>query len=84
MSPASSPNDPIFFLNHCNVDRQWEAWLTQRGRTLRPGAGQGPPGHRVNDPLFSIVWPSMTPAQVLDPAWPALDWYRYDSLPIPN
>jgi len=84
MGPATSPNDPVFYLNHCNVDRIWEGWLTQRGRSYVPGAGQGPPGHRINDPLFSIVWPSMTPAQVLDPAGAALDWYRYDSLPIPN
>lgn len=82
MGPASSPNDPVFFLNHCNVDRQWEAWLTQRGRTYVPGAGQGPPGHRANDPMFSIVWPSMRPSQVLNPSSAALDWYRYDSLPV--
>lgn len=81
MGPASSPNDPIFFLNHCNVDRVWEAWLTQRGRTYVPGAGQGPPGHRANDPLFSIVWPSMRPSELLDPGSAALDWYRYDALP---
>jgi tyrosinase len=81
MEPSSSPNDPVFFLNHCNVDRQWEAWLTQRGRTYVPGAGQGPSGHRANDPLASIVWPSMRPSELLDPASAALDWYRYDSLP---
>jgi tyrosinase len=81
MGPASSPNDPIFFLNHCNVDRQWEAWLGKHGRTYLPGAGQGPLGHRANDPMFSIVWPSMQPSQVLDTASAALDWYRYDTLP---
>lgn len=81
MGPASSPNDPVFFLNHCNVDRQWEAWLTKRGRTYVPAAGQGPPGHRANDPMFSIVWPSMRPSEVLDPASAALDWYRYETLP---
>jgi tyrosinase len=82
MGPASSPNDPVFYLNHCNVDRQWEAWLADNGRTYVPAAGQGPPGHRANDPLLSIVWPSRQPSQVLDPGSAALDWYRYDSLPI--
>ncbi|KAI8503792.1 hypothetical protein Bbelb_187630 [Branchiostoma belcheri] len=24
---ASSPNDPIFYLHHCNVDRQLETWM---------------------------------------------------------
>ena len=82
MGPGSSPNDPLFFLNHCNVDRQWEAWLTRRGRAYVPAGGQGPPGHRANDPMLSIVWPSMRPSEVLDPASAALDWYRYDSLPV--
>ncbi|MGH8653122.1 MAG: tyrosinase family protein [Gammaproteobacteria bacterium] len=27
MSPSTSPNDPVFYLNHCNVDRIWEAWM---------------------------------------------------------
>jgi len=26
MEPLSSPNDPIFFLHHCNVDRLWAQW----------------------------------------------------------
>jgi tyrosinase len=26
MAPISSPNDPIFFLHHCNVDRMWADW----------------------------------------------------------
>ncbi len=81
MGPGSSPNDPVFFLNHCNVDRQWEAWLTRRGRTYVPGPGQGPSGQRANSPMLSIVWPSMRPREVLDPASPTLDWYRYDALP---
>ena len=31
MAPATSPNDPVFYLNHCNVDRIWEAWLVNQG-----------------------------------------------------
>jgi tyrosinase len=26
MGPISSPNDPVFFLHHCNVDRLWALW----------------------------------------------------------
>ena len=44
MGPATSPNDPVFFLNHCNVDRIWEAWMSQRGRVYGPGPGEGPVG----------------------------------------
>ena len=26
MQLATSPNDPVFYLHHCNVDRIWSAW----------------------------------------------------------
>jgi hypothetical protein len=26
MQPGSSPNDPVFFLHHCNIDRLWSVW----------------------------------------------------------
>ncbi len=26
MGDATSPNDPVFFLHHCNVDRLWALW----------------------------------------------------------
>jgi hypothetical protein len=26
MLPGSSPNDPIFFLHHANIDRLWSFW----------------------------------------------------------
>jgi len=81
MAPGSSPNDPAFWLNHCNVDRIWEAWLRRRGRSYRPQAGEGFAGHRADDPMLSVVWPTMTPAEVLDPTESGLDWYRYDTLP---
>jgi tyrosinase len=81
MGPGTSPNDPVFWLNHCNVDRLWEGWMQRRGRTYLPDAGQGPPGQRANDPLFSIVWPSMRASELLDPTESGLDWYRYEPLP---
>lgn len=81
MAPGTSPNDPVFWLNHCNVDRLWEGWMRRRGRTYLPPAGQGPVGQRASDPLFSIVWPSMTAGEVLDASESGLDWYRYDVLP---
>jgi tyrosinase len=81
MGPGTSPNDPVFWLNHCNVDRLWEAWMRRHGRTYLPGPGQGPTGHRADDDMVSIVWPSLRPADVLDPTESGLDWYRYDQLP---
>jgi hypothetical protein len=26
MQPGTSPNDPIFFFHHCNIDRLWASW----------------------------------------------------------
>lgn len=83
MAPGTSPNDPLFWLNHCNVDRVWEGWMARRGRTYLPPSNQGPAGQRANDPLFSIVWPSLRADEVLDPTESGLDWYRYDALPTP-
>ena len=28
-NPRVSPNDPIFYLHHCNIDRLWDAWNKQ-------------------------------------------------------
>lgn len=80
MAPGSSPNDPAFWLNHCNIDRIWEGWMTKHGRTYLPRAGEGPPGQRADDQLFAIAWETMTPNQLLDPGG-KLDWYGYDVLP---
>ena len=26
MAPMTSPNDPVFFLHHCFVDKAWADW----------------------------------------------------------
>ena len=59
MGPATSPNDPVFFLNHCNVDRIWEDWRQRHGNPPylpdnRAGTGVLR-GHRVNDLLYAIT-----------------------------
>lgn len=79
MSPSTSPNDPIFYLNHCNVDRAWEKWLSQHGRVYVPNmsAGTSLKGHRIDDPIDSPLGGSATPRQVLDIS--AI--YSYDALP---
>jgi len=84
MGPSTSPNDPVFFLNHCNEDRIWEAWMQ------RPPAGHGLVyvprqsasatlrGHRLNDTLNSLLSASTTPAQMLN----VTSRYTYDSLDV--
>jgi tyrosinase len=78
MAPGTSPNDPVFFLNHCNVDRIWEAWMGENGRVYAPLANQGPAGHRINDLMVAILGAALPPSDVLDPA----QWYSYDSLTV--
>jgi tyrosinase len=87
MSPASSPNDPVFFLNHCNVDRIWSAWLA---KNPPPSPTYAPPAnapqslfrHRLDDPLYSIFTAQndtrWTPRRMLDVSVT----YGYDSLAV--
>lgn len=32
MALAASPNDPVFFLHHCNLDRLWSLWEQTTGK----------------------------------------------------
>ncbi len=79
MTPASSPNDPVFFLHHCNVDRIWEGWMQRHGRVYLPGMDASPDllGHRIGDPIVSPLGAAATPGSTLDPA----GLFAYDTLP---
>jgi tyrosinase len=70
MLPMTSPNDPVFFLHHCNIDRIWAMWQADNPGAYLPITG-GPQGHNLND----LMWPwdgttapptLATPAMVLD------------------
>jgi hypothetical protein len=56
MSGGASPNDPIFFMHHCNVDRLWAMWQIDghQGAGFYPAAGE-PHGHNLNDPMWPWV-----------------------------
>ena len=69
MGPGTSPNDPAFFLHHCNVDRIWADWQSANPAVgYEPQAG-GPQGHNVGDPMFpwdGVATPdTVTPGDVL-------------------
>lgn len=68
MAPAHSPNDPVFFLHHCNVDRIWEGWMRDHGRVYLPDmtASAQLQGHRIDDPIVSPLGPGATPRSLLD------------------
>ena len=85
MGNMTSPNDPVFWLHHCNIDRLWAEWQRQHPAEAPylPTAG-GPGGHNLNDTMiFSSAppapWaPTYTPQGVIDHH--ALG-YQYDSEP---
>jgi tyrosinase len=79
MRPATSPNDPVFFLNHCFVDKLWVDWQVQHpGEGYLPSSGAHA-GHNLND--LMKPWNNVRPANVLDHH--ALG-YRYDTEDIHN
>ena len=51
MSGMSSPNDPIFFLHHCQVDRIWALWQ-DRGFMNDYPAQHDTAGHGLSDPMW--------------------------------
>ncbi|MCI0458471.1 MAG: tyrosinase family protein [Gemmataceae bacterium] len=57
MVPMTSPNDPVFFLHHCFVDKVWADWQAAQAQTnpsasphYAPETG-GPAGHNLDDQL---------------------------------
>jgi tyrosinase len=91
MSFSSSPNDPAFYLNHCNVDRIWAAWQQKPNNSPYLPAANAPNVllyHRLNDPMRNITSNELfdplykgtvTPAQLLNTS----QLYKYDNLTIP-
>jgi tyrosinase len=67
MAWNSSPNDPVFFLHHANIDRLWNVWMERHGRIYEPESG-AMHGHNLNDHMwpFNEIGMQVTPAMVLD------------------
>ncbi|MFF8383685.1 tyrosinase family protein [Streptomyces kanasensis] len=69
MAFGTSPNDPAFYLHHCNVDRMWEGWMNRFGRIYSPDMSFPAntfKGERIDDEIVSPLGPSATPGSVLD------------------
>jgi hypothetical protein len=88
MSPMTSPNDPAFFLHHCNIDRLWAMWQQKHGPPVTnylPPAGTTAT-HDIDDTMLMLDpgyyrWPvARRPMDVLEHR-PLGFWYATD-LPI--
>lgn len=88
MATATSPNDPIFYLNHCYVDCIWQAWLQKHGNPqYHPDSSESEllQFHRLDDNLYVITENeefdpifngSVTPSDLLDIS----DKYNYEGM----
>ena len=72
-----SPNDPIFWLHHCNVDRVWATWEAQNG-PVYPSAWRQERIEGMIRPNGASV-PATTAGALVDTA---ASGYRYDALDI--
>lgn len=71
-NPGTAPQDPLFFLLHCNVDRLWAKWqwVFRRhdpGAARSFAAGSTRPGHRIGDRLWPWSGPLAPPRPTTAP-----------------
>ncbi len=66
MAQMTSPNDPIFFLHHCQVDRIWAQWQQEHpGSANYNPLNNGGYGHRLTDRMWPWDGGQTTPGD-----WP--------------
>ena len=87
MLRMTSPNDPIFFLHHANIDRMWSIWQ----KKVAPGTSlyvqsSASAGHKLNDAMIyneagdpAPFTTGATPAQMIDGHTMHGDGVWYDS-----
>lgn len=79
MMTSTSPNDPIFWLHHANIDRIWAAWQSRYGFTNYVPSDAEPATldmHRRGDRMHSFLNQAVTVEMVLD----YRSYYDYDSI----
>jgi tyrosinase len=88
MGFGTSPNDPLFYLHHANIDRIWAAWQKKHALLASgvryPTTATVPQGHRLTDPLYSALT-SRLPGNPAPPIARQMlnvqTLYTYDALP---
>jgi tyrosinase len=79
----TSPNDPVFWLHHCNLDRIWAQWQAKNPGIRYPETPQAPPETRKirgNEPMWP--WLSITPNDVWEHA--SLGYEYESAIPWPG
>jgi tyrosinase len=79
MGTSASPNDPVFFLHHCNVDRIWSAWQRQHSNASYVPPQTAPDNlrfHRIDDRMHTFFDQQVTPRDMLN----VDESYQYDTL----
>lgn len=79
MMTSASPNDPVFFLHHCNIDRIWASWQADY-----PSVSYVPSEtasaelfmHRLGDPMYNNFGINLPISAMVN----YRDYYEYDSL----
>jgi tyrosinase len=66
MGPGTSPNDPVFFLHHCNVDRIWTLWQKKHTTSAYAPSINGPTGQNFNDAMYP--WDGTNGNQIVTPS----------------
>lgn len=94
MQPGTSPNDPVFFVHHCNIDRLWSVWEQKNSgqSSYLPdnttGASNGLArlndlmssfGRTATDRYFGV---DIAPADVVNSK--AITWYDSDLADLQN
>jgi tyrosinase len=72
MLQAASPNDPVFWMLHCMMDRLWGMWQKRWPNKPYLPTNGGPTGHNLNDPM----WPWSSEPRPPTPA--TMLGYKYD------
>jgi len=77
---ATSANDPIFWLHHCNVDRLWDYWINLGGGRANPSDPE------FLNQTFSYVDEngSVVTHRVEEILYSSQLGYRYDNVPNPS
>jgi tyrosinase len=64
MGPSTSPNDPVFWLHHCYVDKLWADWQRMHPSHSYLPDGGARQGHNLRDLI--VPWNEKAIKDVLD------------------